>query len=106
MMKSYAHLEQKIYSDGKMVENKDIEMNYDGEKIAIDVREDGHKKHIVLSNDDIMKAFSQPMHATNLMARLKLDFNKKHTKRTQKNKSKSKSKNNKSKKTKSKKRSS
>jgi len=80
-MKSYAHLEQKVYSDGKMVENKDIEMNYDGEKIAIDVREDGHKKHIVLSNKDIMKVFSQPMHSNNLMARLKLDFNTKKTKK-------------------------
>ena len=83
-MKSYAHLEQKIYSDGKMVENKDIEMNYDGEKIAIDVREDGHKKHVVLSNKDIMKVFSQPMHSNNLMARLKLDFKTKKTKKTKK----------------------
>jgi hypothetical protein len=83
MMKSYAHLEQKVYSDGKMIENKDIEMNYDGEKLAIDVHADGHKKHMVLSKDDIMKVFSQPMHANNLMTRLKLDFKptkKRHTK--------------------------
>ncbi len=73
-MESYAHLEQKVYSNGKMVENKDIEMKYDGEKIAIDVREDGHKKHVVFSNDDIMKVFAQPMHSNNLMSRLKLDF--------------------------------
>lgn len=105
-MKSYAHLEQKVYSDGKMVENKDIEMNYDGEKLAIDVRDDGHKKHMVLSKDDIMKVFSQPMHANNLMTRLKLDFKpkqktktkkhtkaKKHTKTKKHNKSKSNKKN-------------
>jgi hypothetical protein len=84
-MKSYAHLEQKVYSDGKMVENKDIEMNYDGEKIAIDVRDNGEKRHMVLSSDDIMKVFSQPMHSDNLMTRLKLDFKPKH-KRTHKKK--------------------
>lgn len=85
MMESYAHVEQKLYSDGKMIENKDIEMNYDGEKMAIDVVENGHKKHIVLSKDDIMKVFTQPMHSSNLMARLQLDFKprkyaKKHAK--------------------------
>ncbi len=90
-MKSYAHLEQKVYSDGKMIENKDIEMNYDGEKLAIDVHDDGHKKHMVLSKDDIMKVFSQPMHANNLMTRLKLDFKpkkktKKHSNKTKKTK--------------------
>ena len=97
-MKSYAHLEQKVYSDGKIVENKDIEMNYDGKKIAIDVRDNGEKKHMVISSDDIMKVFSQPMHSDNLMARLKLDFiPKKHKKtnktrrnRQRKNKTKSK----------------
>jgi hypothetical protein len=84
MMESYAHVEQKLYSDGKMIENKDIEMNYDGEKMAIDVVDNGHKRHIVLSKDDIMKVFTQPMHSSNLMARLQLDFKptkyaKKHT---------------------------
>lgn len=74
MMESYAHVEQKLYSDGKMIENKDIEMKYDGEKMAVDILDNGHKKHIVLSKDDIMKVFTQPMHSSNLMARLKLDF--------------------------------
>ncbi len=85
-MKSYAHLEQKVYSDGKMVENKDIKMKYDGEKFAIDVRDNGHKKHIVVSKDDIMKVFSQPMHSDNLMTRLKLDFNPKITHKKKNNK--------------------
>lgn len=82
MIESYAHVEQKIYSDGKMIENKDIKMNYDGEKIKIDVRDNGDKKHMVLSKDEIMKVFTQPMHSANLMARLKMDFksNKKNTK--------------------------
>jgi hypothetical protein len=91
MIKSFAHIEQQVYSDGKKVEDKDIKMKYDGEKIAIDVRENGHKKHMVLSNDDIMKVFSQPMHDTNLMARLKMDFKKKTNKtksKTRKNKTK------------------
>lgn len=83
-MKSYAHLEQKVYSDGKMIEDKDVEMKYDGEKLAIDLREDGHKKHVVLSKDDIMKVFTQPMHSTNLLARLKLDFNAKKQRKKQK----------------------
>jgi hypothetical protein len=74
MIKSSAHLEQKVYSDGKMIENKDITMNYDGEKMAIDVRENGHKKHMVLTKDDIMDVFSRQAHDTNLMSRLKLDF--------------------------------
>ena len=82
MIESYAHVEQKIYSDGKMIENKDIKMNYDGEKIKIDVLDNGNKKHMVLSKDEIMKVFTQPMHSANLMARLKMDFksNKKNTK--------------------------
>jgi phage FluMu protein Com len=84
-MKSYAHLEQKVYSDGKMIEDKDIEMKYDGNKMAIDVREDGHKEHVVISKDDIMKVFAQPIHSNNLLARLKLDFNtKKKTPRSKK----------------------
>jgi len=104
MMKSYAHLEQKVYSDGKMVENKDIEMNYDGEKLAIDVRDNGHKKHTVLSKDDIMNVFSQPIRSNNLMSQLKLDFKKpkntrkkmtKKTKKTKKNNKKSNKKSNK-----------
>jgi hypothetical protein len=74
MIESYAHVEQKVYSDGKMIENKDIKMNYDGEKIKIDVLDNGDKKHMVLSKDEIMKVFTQPMHSTNLMARLKMDF--------------------------------
>ncbi len=85
MMKSYAHLEQKVYSDGKMVEDKDIVMNYDGEKMSVDVRENGHKKHMVINKDDIMKVFTQPMHSNNLMARLKLDFKPNKKKRTHKN---------------------
>jgi hypothetical protein len=93
MIESYAHVEQKVYSDGKMIENKDIKMNYDGEKIEIDVLDNGDKKHMVLSKDEIMKVFTQPMHSTNLMARLKMDFksnksNKKNTKNT-KNKTRS-----------------
>ena len=92
MIKSFAHIEQQVYSDGKKVEDKDIKMKYDGDKIAIDVRENGHKKHMVLSNDDIMKVFSQPIHDTNLMARLKMDFKKKTKKltksKTRKNKTK------------------
>lgn len=87
-MKSYAHLEQKVYSDGKMIENKDIEMNFDGEKMDVDVRENGKKKHIVFTKDDIMKVFAQPMHENNLMTRLKLDF--KHNNSTRKNKNKNK----------------
>lgn len=86
MIKSFAHIEQQVYSDGKKVEDKDIEMKYDGEKIAIDVRDNGHKKHMVLSNDDIMKVLSQPMHDTNLMTRLKMDFKKKKTKKLTKSK--------------------
>lgn len=79
MIKSNAHLEQKVYSDGKMIENKDITINYDGEKMDIDVHENGHKKHMVLTKDDIIDVFSQPIHENNLMSRLKLDFKKKHT---------------------------
>ena len=87
MIESYAHVEQKIYSDGKMIENKDIKMNYDGEKIKIDVLDNGNKKHMVLSKEDIMKVFTQPMHSTNLMARLKMDFkSNKSNKKTKKNK--------------------
>ena len=89
-MESYAHLEQKVYSDGKMIENKDIEMNFDGEKMAVDVRENGNKKHVVITKDDIMKVFAHPMHPNNLMARLKLDF--KHNNNTRKNKHKKQSK--------------
>ena len=85
MIKSSAHLEQKVYSDGKMIENKDIIMNYDGEKMAIDVRENGHKKHMVLTKDDIMDVFSRPIHENNLMSRLKLDFKTKHSVSKKKN---------------------
>jgi hypothetical protein len=113
MIESYAHVEQKIYSDGKMIENKDIKMNYDGEKIEIDVRDNGDKKHMVLSKDEIMKVFTQPTHSANLMARLKMDFkSNKSNKKTTKNKThsskkdkKKTSKNNSKKKTVSKKRS-
>ncbi len=81
-MKSYAHLEQRTYSNGKIVENKDIEMNYDGEKMSVDVMENGHKKHMVITKDDIMKVFSHPTHSKNLMARLKRDFKPKKTRAT------------------------
>jgi hypothetical protein len=81
MIKSFAHIEQQVYSDGKKIDDKDIKMKYDGEKIAIDVRENGHKKHMVLSNHDIMKVFSQPMNETNLLSRLKMDFKKKKTRK-------------------------
>jgi hypothetical protein len=87
MIESYAHVEQKVYSDGKMIENKDIKMNYDGEKIKIDVLDNGDKKHMVLSKEDIMKVFTQPMHSANLMARLKMDF--KSNKSNKKNKTRS-----------------
>lgn len=89
MIKSYAHLEEKMYSDGKMIENKNIEMNYDGENISVDVSDNGEKKHVVITKDDIMKVFSQPMHYNNLMARLKLDFkSNKKGRSTRKDKSK------------------
>jgi hypothetical protein len=68
------------------VEDKDIKMKYDGEKMAIDVHDNGHKKHMVLSNDDIMKVFSQPTHENNLMSRLKMDFKKKKAKKSTKSK--------------------
>ncbi len=99
-MKSYAHLKQSIYSNGKIVENKDIEMNYDGNKMAIDVNNDGKEKHVVLSNEDMIKVFSHPMHANNLMTRLKLDFNKKKTTKKQHKHKKPKTKTHKKKKTK------
>jgi len=110
MIESYAHVEQKVYSDGKMIENKDIKMNYDGEKIEIDVLDNGDKKHMVLSKDEIMKVFTQPMHSANLMARLKMDFksnksNKKTKTHSSKKDKKKTSKNNSKKKTVSKKKS-
>ena len=90
MIESYAHVEQKVYSDGKMIENKDIKMNYDGEKIKIAVLDNGDKKHMVLSKDEIMKVFTQPMHSANLMARLKMDFkSNKSNKSNKKNKTRS-----------------
>lgn len=86
MIKSYAHLEQATYSDGKMIKHNDVEMNYDGEKMVVDVNENGNEKHAVITNDKIIKIFTQPTHSKNLMSRLKIDFKPIKKSRKRKNK--------------------
>lgn len=82
-MEIVTHVEHKAYNNGKLVEDKEISMNYDGEKMNINTRSDGQSRHTVLSNKDIAEVFSKPMHSSALIKRLALDFKPTKTKKAE-----------------------
>lgn len=74
MFKSFTHVEHKEFDHGKLIKDKEVNIEYNGENMEIDVRDQDKEKHVTLTNKELLDVFSKPMHQLNLMKRLSMDF--------------------------------
>ena len=74
MFKSFTHVEHKEFDHGKLIKDKEVNIEYNGENMEIDVRDQDKEKHVTLTNKELMDVFSKPMHQLDLMKRLSMDF--------------------------------
>ena len=74
------------FINGQLVHANEINANYDGKHLAIDVNENGHHFAKILNNKDIQHILTQPAHKLALEDRLQRDFLGKKSQKTKKRK--------------------
>jgi hypothetical protein len=84
-----AYLSKQVNINGKVIEDKTIKTNYDGNKLDIDVYDNGKHFYSKLNNNDIASILSHKAYSLPLEKRLMQDFSiKKGKSKTYKKKSK------------------
>ena len=72
----YGKGESKIFINGKLVDNKSVEVNYDGEKVKIkhSDNDDVDVSYMKLNKKDVLKILGEKSSDVNLEKRLSKDF--------------------------------
>jgi len=71
-----AHVQASSFAfvNGQLIRVDDINANYDGKHLAIDINENGRHFNKVLNNKDIERMLAKPAHKLALEDRLQRDF--------------------------------
>jgi len=79
----YAHFfeEEREIVNGKVVKDRAVESDYNGEMLHIDKRNNNHISHIVIKDTRLKNFLLRPTSKLNLLERLRLDYGKNKTKK-------------------------